>query len=243
MEDISKSIMEGNLLLASAAVFRSLHDQNLDQRDILAKFITASVHLNNLKIFDSRKIAVAMTADFGFDIPEAVIRSCIRKKLKSSFEPTGVARNQFQITQNFVAPSELEGKFKDAQRTQELLTHKLIAYVEGTVGRQLQQSERDVLVRDFYEHVKGNTRPGINATYIGLFIIGLKEQSELDVLEQAKQGLVIYEGLRYNSEGANASLNNDLYIYLDTEILFSAAGLHGQMRKDFFWIFIIWQKI
>lgn len=234
MDDISKSIMEGNLLLASAAVFRSLHDENLDQQDILAKFITASVHLNKLEVFDSRVLSQAMSSDFGFDIPEVVIRSCIRKKLKGSFSPTGAIRNQYQLKPEFAPPADLEVQFKGAQKAQDALTQKLVAYVEGVSGGILDQADKDILVRDFYDYVKGDTRPGVNATHIGLFIIGLNDQSELDVLEQTKQGLVIYEGLRYNSDGGGAALSSDLSIFLDTEIMFSAAGLHGQMRKDIF---------
>ena len=234
MDEISKSIMEGNLLLASAALFRSLHNDNMDQQDILAKFITASIHLNNMQVFDARTLAKTMNRDFGFDIPEAVIRNCIRKKLKNSFCSTGVGRNQFQLTEEFEAPPEIEAQFRHAQKTQDALTQKLVRYVEALSDAPLGQKDRDLLVHDFYEYVKGNTRPSANATHIALFILGIKEQADLDVLEQTKQGLIIYEGLRYNADGSGATLNNDLLIYLDTEVIFSAAGLHGQMRRDIF---------
>lgn len=234
MDEISKSIMEGNLLLASAALFRSLYNDNMDQQDILAKFITASIHLNNMQVFDTRTLAKTMSDDFGFDIPEAVIRNCIRKKLKNSFCSTGMGRNQFQITEEFEAPPEIEAQFRHAQKTQDALTQKLVRYVEKLSDTPLAQKERDLLVRDFYEYVKGNTKPSANATHIGLFILGIKEQADLDVLEQTKQGLIIYEGLRYNADGSGATLNKDLLIYLDTEVIFSAAGLHGQMRRDIF---------
>lgn len=235
MDDISKRIMEGNRLLASAALFRSLHDENMDQQDILAKFITASVHINNLNTFDSREISTLINTDFGFEIPEAVVRSCIRRKLKLEISSVPASRNRFQKTQNFSAPIELQEQLKEAQRTQDSLAQKLVTYVEGVVCKHLEPRERDILISDFYEHVKGTTKPGANAAHIGLFIIKLGEQSELDVLEKAKQGLIICEGLRYSTEGGNgANLSADLHVYLDMEILFSATGLHGQMRKEIF---------
>ena len=54
------------------------------------------------------------------------------------------------------------------------------------------------------------------------------------ILENTRQGLIIFDGLRYSAEHLPSALTKNLTVYLDTEILFSAAGYHGELRRQLF---------
>ena len=74
MDLIKKNNMENNRLLASAALFRSMYSEELDQYDVLGEFIKAIVTLKNLYTFDVPTCTALLKEDFGFAIPDAVVR-------------------------------------------------------------------------------------------------------------------------------------------------------------------------
>ena len=232
MDLISKSNMDNHRLLASAALFRGMYTEQLDQYDVLARFIKATVTLNGLHIFDVTQCTSLLKEDFGFDIPEAVVRNCIRSKLKQQFQRVP-RTSQWQRTEDFLPDPSLRQSFTEAQQAQDGLTLKLIEHVEHECTRFLSDSEKSKLVDDFHSHLKGLSQQNHKFPYIAHFILSIEtEPAAKQILEYTRQGLIIFDGLRYSVETTGATLPRDLVIYLDTEILFSAGGFHGELRQQ-----------
>jgi hypothetical protein len=236
MDSIKLSIMDNQRLLASAAVFRGLYSESLDQYDILSQFISATISLNNLHSFNISDCTRSLKSDFGFEIPEAVVRRCVKKKLVSELERLPPPRHAlWHRTANFKANPDLQKRFDEAQSDNGVLTAKLIEHSEHLRKCVLSDKERASLVDDFFSHLKGGARQNDNFPLIGHFILTIQADPVFKQrLEHARQGLIIVDGLRYSTETSSQTLPQDLHVYLDTEVLFSAAGYHGSLREQLF---------
>lgn len=234
MDPLSQSNMENHRLLASAALFRGMYTEQLDQYDVLARFIKAIVTLNGLHVFDVTQCTSLLKENFGFEIPEAVVRNCIRSKLKQQFQRIP-RTSQWQRTEDFLPDPSLRQSFTEAQQAQDGLTIKLIEHIEQECKRFLSNSEKSKLVDDFYSHLKGLPQQNQNFPYIAHFILSIEaEPAVKQILEYTRQGLIIFDGLRYSVVTTGATLPRDFVIYLDTEILFSAGGFHGELRQQLY---------
>ena len=236
MDSIKLSNMDNQRLLASAAVFRGLYSESLDQYDILSQFISATISLNNLHSFSLSDCTQSLKSDFGFEIPEAVVRRCVKKKLILELERLPPPRHAlWHRTPNFKANPDLQKRFDEAQFDNAVLTVKLIEHAEILRKCVLSDKERTSLIDDFFSHLKGGPRQNDNFPLIGHFILTIQiDPIFKHRLEHARQGLIIVDGLRYSIETSSQTLPQDLHVYLDTEILFSAAGYHGSLREQLF---------
>lgn len=234
MDLLKKSNMDNHRLLASAALFRGMYSEKLDQYDVLAEFIKATVTLHSLHSFDASTCASLLSQDFGFDIPAAVIRNCIKSKLRQQFQRVQGSPDWTRL-EGFVPSPALEQRFSESQRAQEGLSFQLVAHVETQCNCTLSESEKTELVDDFIAHLKGSPRQNQNFPFIGHFILSIETNAPAkEILENTRQGLILFDGLRYSAEHLNAHLSTNLTIYIDTEILFSAVGYHGELRKKLF---------
>lgn len=68
-------------------------------------------------------------------------------------------------------------------------------------------------------------------THFASFLLKNKEYYH-DLLQTIKEGVILYEGLRY--EIKKMKNNNKIILLLDTEILFHAMGYNGEMYKEKF---------
>lgn len=236
MDPLKISIMDNQRLLASAAVFRGLYSESLDQYDVLSHFISASITLNHLHSFSISDCTQRLKSDFGFEIPEAVVRRCVKKKMSAELAQLPAPRHAlWHRTLAFKADPDLQRRFESAQADNSVLTAKLVEHAEQLRKQGLSEQERASLIDDFFSHLKGGARQNNNFPLIGHFILSLQTDfAAKERLEFAKQGLIIVDGLRYSTETASEKLPQDLNIYLDTEVLFSAAGYHGSLRQQLF---------
>jgi hypothetical protein len=236
MNPLKISNMENQRLVASAAVFRGLYSESLDQYDVLSKFISASITLNNLHTFSISECTQCLKNDFGFEVPDAVVRRCVRKKMSAELAHAPPPHHAlWHRTSAFKTDPGLQKRFEDAQADNSVLTAKLVEHAEILRKETLSEQEKASLVDDFFSHLKGGARQNENFPLIGHFLLSLQTEFVAQQrLEFVRQGLIIVDGLRYSAEISSEKLPQDLNIYLDTEILFSAVGYHGSLRQQLF---------
>ncbi len=234
MDLLNKSNMDNHRLLASAALFRGMYSEKLDQYDVLAEFVKATVTLHNLHTFDVSVCASFLKQDFGFEIPAAVIRNCIKAKLQQQFQRVPGTPDWTRL-EGFIPSPALEQRFAEFRQAQEGLSFQLVKHVETKIGHTLSDDERVELIDDFSANLKGSPRQNANFPFIGHFILSIETNSvEKEILENTRQGLIMFDGLRYSAEHLGANLPSNLTIYIDTEVLFNAAGYHGDLRRQLF---------
>jgi hypothetical protein len=232
---ISKGYMEDQRLLASAALFRQLHDNKKDVYDVLGQFIRSSIMLNSTWSFNITECATDLEKDFGFKIPEAVIRTCLKKRLKKDGE-LSQTNGIYSVTPKFDRTGNLEAEYLEVQHEQKFILNKLIDYVKNCTGHDLDASQKRVLTANFYAYLLGELRACDNALYISQFIVkNSDDHGFTKKLNRVEEGLILYGGICHSSDLANHEpWKNNFTIFLDTEILFCAQGFNGELHEKIF---------
>ncbi|VVQ01073.1 hypothetical protein PS910_03811 [Pseudomonas fluorescens] len=229
----SLSYMEDQRLLASAALFRKLYDNKKDSYDVLAEFIRASINIKGLWNFTVEQCSAALKESFGFQIPAAVLKSCLRKRLKGEVE---LAHGVFTTTEQFLKSENLQLEIEAAEGEQEEIVSQLVKFVNYTNGRSLTALEDEQLRNDFHKYFLGGLQPGKNLLSINEFILSRSKDSHFtQKLNHLEEGLILYQGIGHSSDTGTVNTWRTSYtIYLDTELLFWANGYDGALFKNLF---------
>ena len=234
---IRQGCMKDQRLLASVALFRKLYDNNKDSYDVLAEFLRASINIKRLWRFTVEDCSDALKKSFGFQIPSAVLKSCLRRRLKGEVE---LAQGLFTVTDQFRKSDSLQEQIASAQFEQEKIIIELIRFSEELNERSLSNTEEQQLRDDFHQYFLGGLRPGKNHLCISRFIVANSNDSSFtEKLNHLEEGLILYQGIEYSpNTGDVNSWRADYDIYLDTEILFWANGYDGILFESIFKEFV-----
>lgn len=232
---ISQGYMEDQRLLASAALFRQLHDNKKDVYHVLVQFIKSSINLNSLWSFNVTQCALGLDRDFGFKIPEAVIKTCLRNRLTRHGDLT-LSNGTYSVTEQFDRVEALGLHYKEIQGEQEFIKSKLIEHVESCTSEKLDVQSRERLISDFYAYFTGGLKACDNSVYISQFIVkNSSDDAFTKKLNSVEEGLIIYSGICHSSDLANHDpWRNNFSIFLDTEVLFGAVGFNGSLHQNMF---------
>jgi len=227
--------MTDQKLLASIVLFRGLYDNNKDIYDVLSEFIRATILLNMKWSFNSTEITLDLENTFGFNIPEAVIKSCLKNRLQKSGE-VDLNSVTYSTTEKLDRTKNFELEYKKSQAEYDEITERLVSFVQNTLATKLTDKEKELLVSEFNKYLRGEHISKQNSSHIGYYILSSESDADFKLkLNRIEEGFVLYEGIRHTSDINNmGSWEGDLTIFLDTEILFHATGLNGALYKRIF---------
>lgn len=228
--------MDSSKLIASIVVFKELHDNEKDIYDIIGEFVKYTVIQNKKWSFSSTEITKLIETDFDFTIPEAVVKTTLKNRLtKSGFIKL---ENGEYFVNNIDSKTDpnFEINFNQKSQTYKDTEDEFITYIQSKRESKLKENEVNEIRENLKLYLLGN---GVHETYtqvISEFIIKRKNDSEFqERLNQIREGLVLYTGIRYTADLNDLGhWNNEITIFLDTEILFFLAGYNGQIYKDIF---------
>lgn len=222
-------------LLAAIALFRELYNNNKNIYDILAEFIRAGVLINSKWAFNSIECVQILESTFGFDIPEAVVKSCLKNRLVNSKELV-LQNGIYSVSDKFDKNKNINAEFIQSQGVYAEICEQLISYVNSKCAIQLDESEEKKLISDFNRYLLRENISQENASYCSYFILANQSDTQFkSKLNQIEEGLVLYAGIKHSADNSNREgWHGELTIFLDTEHLFSATGLNGLLYKRIF---------
>lgn len=98
------------------------------------------------------------------------------------------------------------------------------------------EDDKKMIIEDFCNYLLDEKDSKYKELF-SLFVIKY-EHKYRELLISIKEGAILLEGLSYcNQVELNKGWNENLTIYLDTEILFHAYGLNGKLYQDIFYDF------
>lgn len=223
-------------LLASFATIKSLSDAKKYESSyqILAEFIRYIIVTNNLYSFSAIEMKRLLNENFGFSIPEAVIRTSIKKMPGIDLNNKMFTANLDEIGSNSLF---LEKKANSDVINSNII-NSLMSYIIERTGNPAIWV--DTLTKELAAFLldDSNYASGKYANYISEFIIKNQDNKYIqDGLTNIREGSILYLGLNYNINEVG-SITKPLTLYLGTEILFSLSGYNGEIHKqladDFF---------
>ncbi len=216
-------------ILASFATLKSLNDANKyhSSYQILAEFISYIINTQGLYSFTAVEIKNMLSEVFGFDVPEAVVRTACKK---ISFIKRN--RNFYCVDKNAMQKnSSFEETKLEVENQNSNVTTLLVDYVKEKVG------DKEVIINDLMQDFIAflvddqQHSSGKYTEAIGEFVLKNEDNKEVqNVLTAIREGSILYIGLNHNIREIGG-LKKPLTLYLGTEVLFNIYGFNGEIYK------------
>ncbi len=218
-------------ILASFSTMKSMVDakQYQNQYQILAEFIQYVIVQNSLHSFTAVEMKNRLHEVFGFDVPEAVVRTAVRG-LNFIKTENGIHHVEGQVLGN--GDFFEEKKTLSESQSDEIIS-QLIEFANETGSSNIILT--DVLTKEFIAYLlddQQTTSSGIYTDLIGRFILKYETDEKIQsALMAIREGSILYIGLNHNIN-ETGSLKKSLTLFLGTEVLFSLYGFNGEIYKD-----------
>jgi hypothetical protein len=220
--------------MASIAVFQQLFNEKKDIFDIVAEFIKQEVFSRGLQTFSLQEMHSYLMEVNGFDVPQAVISTSVKRI--SYFEKN---KDIVTVTKDISIDElkDFQSQVEQAQINRDQLSARLVKYASEQLGCVLTDDDKNELCKTFYAYVIDEDTLGRFSEIAGSFILANQNDADFQQnLNNLREGIITFVGLTYynNNAGEIDSFDKELYIYLETEILFHMAGYNGQLYKNLF---------
>lgn len=190
--------------------------------------------------FDLKEIRDKITDKFNFDIPLAVLSDSLVKMCKKGYleqykPPAG--DKKFKLIDPSKKPVnydlnsiDIEGEVSKFNS----FTQKILQ----SIRKKHPEDKKDDIISSFIDTYLYDLKNTKYYSEINDFLLACKNDSKYyELLTEMKEGLVIYEALKENQlDDITSGWDSKLTIFLDTEILFHAGGLNGELFNE------IWQE-
>ncbi len=228
--------MNENNLIASVALFSELYNNEkfTNITDILAEFIKGVVVQENKWTITSTELTYLLEKIYDFKIPEAVVRTTVRNRLKD----TVISRDGHYVFDTSIKSDfeELNTEFIAIQGKQKAIIKQLLSYIEEVEKNKISEDEKQFVIENFNKYLLDNGVTDKYSKFISAFII--KNQSNLEFtnnLNLIREGIILYQGIKYTADiNELGKWNSELTIFLSTEHLLNALGFNGLLYKQIF---------
>jgi hypothetical protein len=229
-----KDSLQESKCLASLAVFRELYNSEKDIYGIIGEFLKEIITTNGKHQFTLNEITQLLNDTYDFKIPEAIVNTSI-SRFKGSVEKTS---GLYTITNQdaFSVTGKLTAKHNTIQHSNGVIIENLFKFIEVEKKTVISVDEKERIVHSFCSFIIDESTAQEYSEYVSSFIVKGKQDSTFtNQLNTIKEGVVLYTGLKYNSNLNDlGTWNTELTIYIETEILFHFAGLNGQLYQILF---------
>ncbi|MBO6607523.1 hypothetical protein [Psychroserpens sp.] len=185
--------------LASTSVFAEMANNRVDLQKIINEFIISTYILNETYSQDSSQIRSELVSHFYIDVPEAIVRTQLKKLIKENvLTKTG---GQFVINaSDRNARSYITEDLNEKKELQSKIVNKLIDYVEFHQGT-LRTKNKDLLENSFIEYLFDNSKDDDYTALISAFIVKNEDDSDfLKELNLIREGATILKGIHYTND-------------------------------------------
>ncbi|MCH4888937.1 hypothetical protein EZV73_15185 [Acidaminobacter sp. JC074] len=216
--------------LSALALFKSLYEADKKNiYDVIEEFCIQLIITKKKTTFSSRDMKILLSNEFGFNIPEAVLRTVFKRAeyitlenriYTVSYETLGVDITSF------------EKNLKVVESDNKKIVERLIFYCKKELGNDVDEEQ---ITKNLYTFLVEGKEAGTKySSLISKYIVS-KENDEdfIEKLDRVREGVIIQAGLSYNSDINHfGSLKKSMNLYLTTELLFSLAGYNGELFKS-----------
>lgn len=228
--------MNKNYLLASVALFGELYKSDTFQSipEIIAEFIKGAVVFEKRYSVNSTELKDLLKKVYGFNIPESVIRTTLKNRLKDCV----VRENNcyhFDINKLDLQRNTIE-ELDSISAIHDNIIQKLFIYIEERKAIELSDQQKEKIRENLSQFLMDNGYADEYSDLISAFIIKNENSSSFSKdLNAIREGLILYQGINYSEDISKlGSWKEKMTIYLSTENLFNCVGYNGSIFQEIF---------
>ena len=224
--------------LAAMAVFRQMYDDRKEVYDIICAFISSYINETRKYTFVLSELVEEVNNYYNFNLPIAIIKSSLKRILGISKDEKSTEKGVYVVDFDIFCSNFHPANLTENEGKNDDIFNMLIAYIEKRKG-ELKQDEKQILFTSFYDYILDKDSHEKYSELISAFIVENSNNTNLTKqLTEITEGVIIYTGITADVDVTRlGSWNQELTIYLDTEIIFHLAGYNGlfyeQQAKDF----------
>jgi len=218
--------------LASLAVFRGLYNSKNDVYCVISEFLKEIIIVQSKYQFSLSEITLLLNSTYDFHLPEAIVQTALKR---IDFVSKGQGLYVASSLASQIRP-EIYKTQEEQQIKNNIILEELFKYIQEIQKIKLTQEQKAIVTNSFCSFLLDDSNGHEYSEYISAFIISRSKELEFTKqLNFIKEGVVLYSGIRYNSNINNlGSWNTPLTIYIETEVLFHFAGYNGEVYESLF---------
>lgn len=231
--------------LSAISLFRVLYkSEKGDIYTLLTKFIVSAIKQRSFETYTEADVSELLTEYYGFDkLPNAVICRCLYNSKVFTKNVKNGTYSLIEKLRNGV--DTIRTDVYNKSNTFGTIIKSLILYINEGNLVDINQNEQDDISNEFLHTImnKENSNDCKYFRQISKFILEREtDQTFCTFINSIREGLIIYNGIRYNLQANGKTWDKDTVFFLDVHYLFSAYGLNGEIFKQYFFDFYNLQK-
>lgn len=224
-------------LIATLALLRTLY--NNDRKNIyhvLAEMARCTIVKNGLKHTSITELSKLLKKEYGVSVINPVLSYSIKKLI-------GVKMDQemgLSILPEFSSniSEEIERTSIQSRTNNDMMLSELCSFIEEKKGEKLTEPQKECVKADMCYYVSHDSIvDSPYKGYIGTFYIEKEKTGApaFKVFNTIHEGKILFDGLSGSGDLENVEyFDKPLKVYLETEILFHAVGLNGELYEHLF---------
>ena len=217
---------EKHQLVSSLVVFSHLKKKQKHPFDILDSLVGFLIKNKNPQPFTHVEVCDWLNESFGFEIPRLVVESSLRRMARK-YEWIVFSNKKYMVKNiNNDDIVNLDHEIQEAVDDENTVLKELIDFVSSFFSNDLSETEQKIIKDDFISYFLGNTQ-GSYSKYVESFVI--KKGKNSSIINDISNGIIVYDGLRYNNMFEDNRRWDRLNIYINMEIIFHFMGYNGDI--------------
>lgn len=224
-------------LIATLALLRTLY--NNDRRNIyhvIAEMARSTIVKNGLKYTSITELSKLLKKEYGVSIINPVLSYSIKKLvgLKMDQEMGLSVLPEFSTN----VSDEIERTSIQSRNNNDMMLSELCDFIEQKKGEKLTEQQRECVKADMCYYVSHDSIvDSPYKGYIGTFYIEKEKvgAQAFKTFNTIHEGKILFDGLSGSGDLDSVEFfDKPLKVYLETEILFHAVGLNGELYEHLF---------
>lgn len=223
--------------MSSLAILRKLYDTKRNIYAVLYDFIISIVTNYNIFKFTSIEMKNLLNKYYEFNIPESIIKTALKKKNSDFIKSYG----QYKIKEINNIESKVQNDIDEFSDINNDIIDVFLSGISKLLAKQdFNNKEKDEIIESLSIYLLENRYndikygPQIN----NIILQHENDRNFVQHLNRIREGLILYQGLTYSIDiNSIGSWKDNITIYLDTSVLFHAAGYNGTLFKELFYDF------
>lgn len=224
--------------LSSLALFKELYREKKGNiYNIIERFVFSAAKERGLTSFDKSTMAKILEEIYHIELPDAVIQRSLTNSPFFKYKA-----GDYLVIPEYQNDESINEELEDNEQFFEKIKQDIIGNVESKKLVTLRTEEKQRLVDTLYKYLlaRNDAQDDVdhNLQYIASYFVEKEADDDfLRKLSSIREGLIIYNGIKYSSKDSDTSWLANTILFLDVEYLFSAYGYNGEIFKKYFFDF------
>lgn len=219
-------------MAASLSFFSALVDCNKSLLQVIINLVSYALASKKQFSFSISDATTITNEFYSFEFPDAVLKRVCTKMVRDGI--LSKDKNAIYIVNNGfnIDIDKTEKVFSELHTVHDEICDKLYIYCQDTV----KELNKDEAINYLFDFILFKTSQDKYSNSVSAFLLSIKDNEKyINYLNSIRPALIIYKGVCSSPVFSDQfKWNDELSLFLNTDVLFSVYGLNGAYKKKLF---------